>query len=158
MSDKICPDCGCRMLNPLVHFCTHSLEIEQLQAEVERLTKLADARYEKGLEDGRSAQAILELQGRDLFIRDLKDQIAQEASEKIHGASGMCCLLRLEEKRRAETAEAEVERLRAAHSIALKALCDIDSGFPDHRAIAADALRRIEGRQDAEEEKAPHER
>lgn len=40
--------------------------------------------------------------------------------------------------------QAEVERLRAQWSIAMKALADIDSGFPDPRHIAGEALRRIE--------------
>lgn len=40
--------------------------------------------------------------------------------------------------------ESEVAALRAVYSIAIKALCDIDSGLPDHRTIAADALLRVE--------------
>lgn len=40
--------------------------------------------------------------------------------------------------------ESEVAALRAVYSIAIKALCDIDSVFPDHRTIAADALLRVE--------------
>jgi len=41
------------------------------------------------------------------------EQFASVSSERNHGASGMCCQLRLHEKARADSLQAEVERLRA---------------------------------------------
>jgi len=47
-------------------------ELKKLKAEVERLKQHAHAEYQRGLEEGRATQAILEIQGRERFLNELK--------------------------------------------------------------------------------------
>lgn len=47
--------------------------INKQQAEIERLQVHAESEYRRGLEEGSSCQAILEIQGRERFLKELKE-------------------------------------------------------------------------------------
>jgi len=48
-------------------------EIVSLDAKIERLQEHAESEYQRGLEEGRSCQAILEIQGRERFLAELRE-------------------------------------------------------------------------------------
>ncbi len=53
-------------------------EVGQLRNEVDRLIKHAEAEYQRGLEEGSSAQAIQEVQGRERFLADVRAECDQK--------------------------------------------------------------------------------
>jgi len=53
---------------------TPELEKELAPLQEEEKKKIADEAFERGVEEGRSCQAILELQGRDKFLASLQEQ------------------------------------------------------------------------------------
>ena len=47
-------------------------EAEKAVAEIDRLTRFARAEFERGFQEGEAKQAILEIQGRERFLAELK--------------------------------------------------------------------------------------
>jgi hypothetical protein len=98
--------------------CEHN-ELIQLRAELEALTNQRDVAVQNGINMAERVENSLmgavikaaRCSWDAAELSALRDSINQASKDK-HGASGLCCQLRYQEKLRADKAEAELQQLR----------------------------------------------
>ncbi len=90
-------------------------------AEIDRLEQQCAAEYQRGLEEGNSNQAILELQGRDRFVRELKIEYQSEIG-RLRSEVRKASVTSQTYMRERDDARAEIDRLRMELS---KTHCDL---------------------------------
>jgi hypothetical protein len=93
-----CPRCGVETSVDVdgdwVLFTDHEAELTALREQLATAEKRAMAweskvvsEYERGLEEGTSCQAILEIQGRERFMADYHDELLAELTAKQKGGA-----------------------------------------------------------------------
>ena len=80
--DHTCPGCGESVLRPVV--VVPAEEYAALQATVDKLKEDASGEFDRGVIEGKTTQAILDAQGRELFIAELKSEQADDHAEARH--------------------------------------------------------------------------